>query len=41
MLQFGRHLEQTGAIQEYYGWGSGGKARCRWAIACMGYVGGG
>ena len=26
MLQFGRHVEQTDAIQVYYGRGSGGKA---------------
>ena len=32
MLQFGRHVEQTDAIQVYYGRGSGGKAPSRWAI---------
>ena len=32
MLQFGRHFEQSDAIQVYYGWGSGGKAPSRWAI---------
>ena len=32
MLQFGRHVEQTNAIQVYYGKGSGGKAPSRWKI---------
>ena len=32
MLKFGRHVEQTDAIQVYYGQGSGGKAPSRWAI---------
>ena len=32
MLKFGRHVEQTDAIQVYYGRGSGGKAQSRWAI---------
>ena len=32
MLIFGRHVEQTDAIQVYYGRGSGGKAPSRWAI---------
>ena len=26
MLQFGRHVKLTDAIQMYYGWGSGGEA---------------
>ena len=26
MLQFGRHVKLTDAIQVYYGWGSGGEA---------------
>ena len=30
MLKFGRHVEQTDAIQVYYRWGSGGKASRRW-----------
>ena len=32
MLKFRRHVEQTDAIQVYYGWGSGGKAPSRWTI---------
>ena len=32
MLKFGRHVEQTDAIQVDYGRGSGGKAPNRWAI---------
>ena len=32
ILQFGRHVEQTDAIQVYHGRGSGGKAPSRWAI---------
>ena len=32
MLQFGRHVEQTDAIQVYCGRGSGGKAPSRWEI---------
>ena len=32
MLKFGRHVEQTDAIQVHYGRGSGGKAPSRWAI---------
>ena len=32
ILQFGRHVEQTDAIQVYDGRGSWGKAPSRWAI---------
>ena len=32
MLKFGRHVEQTDAIQVHYGRGSDGKAPSRWAI---------
>ena len=32
MLKFGRHVEQTNAIQVHYGRGSGGKAPSRLAI---------
>ena len=32
ILQFGRHVEQTDAIQVYQGRGSGGKASSRWTI---------
>ena len=32
MLKFGRHVEQTDAIQVHYGRGSEGKAPSRWAI---------
>ena len=33
MLKFGRHVEQTDAIQVHYGRGSEGKAPSRWAIS--------
>ena len=32
ILQFGRYVEQTDAIQVYHGRGSGGEAPSRWAI---------
>ena len=32
MLRFEWHVEQTDAIQVYYGQGSGGKAHSRWVI---------
>ena len=32
MLRFGRHVEQTDAIQMYYGRGFGGKPPSRWKI---------
>ena len=32
ILQFGRHVEQTNAIQVYYERGSGGKSPSCWSI---------
>ena len=35
MLQFGLHVEQTNAIQVYYGQGFWGKVPSRWAIIAI------